>query len=444
MKPLQPNEVEGLSVTVMGLGRFGGGLGVTRWLLDQGASVLLTDQASAEDLAEPLEQLRPTIDAGSLELRLGEHRVSDFTTPDLIVVNPAVPTPWENRFIRSAQAAGIRLTTEIELTIGALPLGARIAGITGSAGKSTTSALLAAGLSASGNTVLFGGNIGGSLLQQIDPEARDLQVVLELSSAMLYWLRDLDPFLTTGVLTGFAPNHLDWHGDLEHYRASKQRLLDLITPGGHAVLAPPVADWPVPPHADVAKLLDAPTPLTLLGDHNRSNASLARTAAATLGVDSPDSLEAMRAYRGLPHRLEIVHTPHDLLVVNDSKSTTPEAAALACAAVSEQTGVIRLIVGGYDKQVPLDPFSTLPGDPVLYPIGTTGRSIAESVSRPFYETLDAAVAAAIAESSAGDTLLLSPGCASWDQFTNYQQRGEAFVGLVNEAPAIARSKDTPA
>src|SRR5690606_11231147 len=133
----------GRRVTVMGLGRFGGGLGVARFLAAQGADVLVTDLDAEDKLRDSVAALRPLIDAGSVRLRLGEHNVSDFTTCDLVVANPAVPRPWANRFLRAAAAAGIPITTEIGLAVARLPDRRRVVGVTGAAGKSTTAALIA-------------------------------------------------------------------------------------------------------------------------------------------------------------------------------------------------------------------------------------------------------------------------------------------------------------
>ncbi|MCC6971827.1 MAG: hypothetical protein IT434_16565, partial [Phycisphaerales bacterium] len=113
-------------VTVMGLGRFGGGIGVTRYLVSRGADVLVTDLETPEKLAESVAKIADLVAGGRVTLRLGEHNVSDFTTCDLVVANPAVPKPWDNRFLRAAQAAGIPITTEIRLSIDTLPSAARI------------------------------------------------------------------------------------------------------------------------------------------------------------------------------------------------------------------------------------------------------------------------------------------------------------------------------
>src|SRR6185503_4415750 len=154
-------------VTVMGLGRFGGGVGVTRWLAGQGCDVLLTDLASQEELADQVIKVRDHVESGVVTLRLGGHNVADFTTADFVVANPAVPKPWENRFLRAAEAAAVPVTTEIRLLVERLPDRRRAIGVTGSAGKSTTCAVIAHRIRGRGAVVHFGGNIGGSLLESL-------------------------------------------------------------------------------------------------------------------------------------------------------------------------------------------------------------------------------------------------------------------------------------
>ena len=160
MKPY-PRTLTGARVTVMGLGQFGGGLGVTRWLLDHGARVLLTDRDPADRLAKPLAELAQHPAGGSVELRLGEHREEDFRASDLVIANPAVPTPWDNPFLRAAREAGTPVTTEIRIACDGLDRD-RTVGVTGSAGKSSTSSMLATVLDDPPGRARLGGNIGGS------------------------------------------------------------------------------------------------------------------------------------------------------------------------------------------------------------------------------------------------------------------------------------------
>ncbi|MBS0192484.1 MAG: UDP-N-acetylmuramoyl-L-alanine--D-glutamate ligase [Phycisphaerales bacterium] len=454
--------LEGKRITVMGLGRFGGGASVTRWLVEQGASVLLTDIETADKLAASLAQIEDLVRRGSVELRLGGHNVSDFTTCDLVVANPAVPRPWENRFLRASWAAGIPVTTEIGLVVGSIPR-ERVIGITGSAGKSTTSAMIYHILRECGFDAVFGGNIGGSLLGSLGRIGPRTHVVLELSSAMLCWLGGLarvEPSELkrrapvngwsphTAVVTNLSPNHLDWHGDLEHYRRSKQELLRVQVAGDTAILptGSESAEWNtaggvrrIPPRGEVEGLL-------IPGRHNRQNAMVAVEAAlaAEPALTRDRAERAVRTFGGLPHRLQLaarISKPEgEVRCFNDSKSTTPEACLLAVAAFVEpgEAGEdrVHLIAGGYDKGSDLTTIGAL-GKRIagLYTIGKTGPAIASASGGTAIQcgTLDAAVRHALGSARAGDVILLSPACASWDQFENYEQRGELFVRLVQEA-----------
>jgi UDP-N-acetylmuramoylalanine--D-glutamate ligase len=436
---------EAKRVTVMGLGRFGGGVGVVRWAAASGADVLVTDTASSDQLAEPISQIRDLIDRGRVTLHLGEHNVSDFTTCDLVIASPAVPKPWENRFLRAAHAASIPVTTEIALAVGRLPARTRTIGVTGSAGKSTTSAMIAHTLEAMGESVVFGGNIGGSLLTRAGEISPETWVVLELSSFMLHWLEGWSP--AVAVVTNIAPNHLDWHGSMEHYVASKQRLLASQRRGDAAILGANVAEWAT--RSGVRRYTpderDRVEGLSIPGRHNQINAALAIHAvlAALSNTEGdadrirPRALSAVRTFQGLPHRLQLVAQHNGIRFYNDSKSTTPEATHIAVDAFASDPGVgthrVHLIAGGYDKGSDLSPIgrlgATLAG---LYTIGATGADIARAAEGRAIpcETLDAAVRSARHRAQPGDVVLLSPGCASWDQFANYEQRGTMFAQLL--------------
>ncbi|MEZ6243025.1 MAG: UDP-N-acetylmuramoyl-L-alanine--D-glutamate ligase [Phycisphaerales bacterium] len=443
-------EFDGQRVVVMGLGRFGGGLGVARWLAAQGADTLVTDKEPEERLHESVRGLRDLVDVGRIELRLGEHNVSDFTTCDVVVVNPGVSRPWENRFVRAGEASGARVTTEIALLCERLPRRERVIGVTGTSGKSTTAGMIHHGLTGLGVRAHFGGNIGGSMLESLGDIRPDDWVVLELSSAMLHWLGSEASWAGAGVavVTNFAPNHLDWHGSIEHYEQSKRRLLDAQRPGDLAVLGPGVHAWATRPGVERDEIDEGEGVggCVLPGAHNALNAEVAaRAIGAALGRDHIEGARAaVRSFPGLPHRLRLVHESGGVRVYDDSKSTTPAATLLAVEAIAGtlergEAGV-HLIAGGYDKGIDLSAIARL-GDRLggVYAIGQTAHMLMGGERASLCATLERAVGEAMSRAAPGDAVLLSPGCASWDQFENFEQRGRRFADLAREAGGRRRS-----
>ncbi len=435
-----PEALAGKRVLVMGLGRFGGGAGVARFAADAGALVTVTDLAPPAKLHEGIKAIEDLIMSGRVRIRLGAHDERDLDACDLLVVNPAVPRPWGNPFVEAAKRRGVRITTEIGLTIERLRKRThRVVGVTGSLGKSTTSAMIHHALRAAGAESVLGGNIGGSLLGSLDRIHEETTVVLELSSAMLWWLGDSLPGWAprVSVVTGFEPNHLDWHGTLEHYESSKRLILDGQREGDTAVLAPKVGHWPTRPGVRRVGPAEAtPDRMTLPGAHNRANAAVAVAAVEALGHDAGQAARAIAGFTGLPHRLEFLGTRRGVLCFNDSKCTTPGATATAVHAVAERAGGIHLIAGGADKGVDLSSIASL-DLAGLYTIGATGPAIAGEARRRGREaqdcgTLEEAVRRAAGRAGAGEAVLLSPGCASWDQFENFERRGELFARLVDE------------
>jgi UDP-N-acetylmuramoylalanine--D-glutamate ligase len=423
-------------ITLAGLGYFGGQIAAARWLVEQGARVLVTDREPADKLAESVAQL-----AGlGIQFQLGGHRIEDFTQADLIVASPAIPPG--NEYLAAARQAGVPITTEIRLFVERCP--GTIVGVTGTKGKSTTTALLFEMLKTRFN-VFKGGNIGGSLLPELGTIDKTDIVVLELSSYMLEYLGAMHWSPHVSVVTMIAADHLEWHGGLSQYIAAKGNIVRYQRPDDLAVLNEENAGA-----MELAALtrgrvipfgVDRRRPFELLlpGRHNQSNAQAAFAAANALGVTWDEAQEAVRKFPGLPHRLELVHEAHGVRYYNDSIATIPESAIAALESFPPKR-VIH-IVGGYDHHLPVTAMcnALLERAKAVLCIGQTGEALADMMSgaayvngAAVYRCGDLPTAVAMAKQIAvdGDIVLLSTGYKSYGQFANFEKRGEAFAKLA--------------
>ena len=467
MKPL-PTTWYQTRVTVMGLGSFGGGVGLTRYLVGQGATVTVTDLQRAEALAASMQAL----DGLPIRFVLGEHRERDFIDTDVVFVNPAVPLT--SPYLQVARQHQVPLDSEMNLFV--RQCRGRIIGITGSVGKTTTTSLLGSILQLHDAGTLVGGNIGGSLLSCLPDITPETLVVLELSSFQLEhldWLRYSPPL---ALVLNLAPNHLDRHGTMAAYQQAKEVILAHQTPADRAIL-----NWDdatvrrmaarghgqrlyfsvherltegVSRHGTALVLAAAgqqtvlcqQTDLPLLGSHNLSNAAAAAAAAATLGVPAATIVEGLRRFRSLPHRLELVATKGGVAYYNDSKATTPVSTVSALQAFEQP---VLVLAGGYDKGTPFEELGQViharARVALLY--GKTAPKLAAALLQAAQGTpaqpaplvrqlpdLDAALQEAVTLAQAGDVVLLSPACASYDQFLHYEARGEHFRRLVQALP----------
>ncbi|HTU27566.1 MAG TPA: UDP-N-acetylmuramoyl-L-alanine--D-glutamate ligase [Pirellulales bacterium] len=431
-------EVAGRRITVMGLGRHGGGVAVARWLAGRGARVTVTDLAERDALAESIAALA---DVPIARWRLGGHDEADFSTADAVVANPAVRA--DHPLLAVARAHGAVLTSEIELFLAECP--GDVIGVTGSNGKSSTATLLASMFQVAGRRVWLGGNIGQSLLSTLEAMRPADVVVLELSSFQLAQLSPTARFPRAALVTGCTPNHLDWHGTLPAYAAAKRRLVEHLPAGGLAVLNPrdpEVASWPVPAHA---RRLEPWPPervagLSVPGEHQRANAALAAAMAEAFNVPAAAIETALAAFRPLAHRQQSLGKVGGRTFIDDSKSTTPEATLAALAACP---GPVWLLAGGQDKRLPLESFGRelarrgvgVACYGALGPaLGVALEQAAEELgSRPSYvvvERLEQALTWCWIRSRPGDTILLSPAAASLDQFRDFYHRGRVFRDLV--------------
>lgn len=431
----------GRRVVVMGLGHFGGGIAVTRWLVEQGAQVTVTDSKSAADLAESLSRL----DGLPVRQRLGGHDPADLDGCELLVVSPAVPKD-KSEFVREAVRRGIPLSSEMNLFIERCPA-KRVVGITGSAGKSTTTAMIGSILTTASEAgalprVWLGGNIGHSLLGDLQTMSSEDLVVLELSSFQLEDLGALRWSPPIAVITNIQPNHLDRHGTLEAYADAKMNLvryqsadgLVLVHEGEDEVARRVTAVGAGARLRRVTFPQEFASHLRLPGRHNRDNAAAAIAVARALGVADELIKRGIEAFTGLPHRLEFVAERDGVRYYNDSKSTTPESTRIALEAFDEP---VVMLVGGYDKKIPLDGISRQLAARAKLTIcyGQTGpafhREITAAGGRAERaDSFEDAVAKARAAAVPGDVVVLSPACASYDMFSNYEERGALFRQYV--------------
>ncbi|MBS0204220.1 MAG: UDP-N-acetylmuramoyl-L-alanine--D-glutamate ligase [Planctomycetes bacterium] len=451
-----------LRVLVMGLGSFGGGLGVVKFLAGRGASITITDARPAEKLTDAIAGLG---DVPGLQYRLGGHCDEDFRSADLIVVNPAVRP--DHPLLNLARSAGVPLTSEMNLfwQWNSAP----VVAVTGSNGKSTTTALIHSILSKAGGAAWLGGNIGVSLLPHIEQIRPSDVVVLELSSFQLTDLDRLQSSPHVSVVTNFAPNHLDWHPTLDHYRWAKQTMLRWQTSTDFAVLNaddPEVHDWPGQGQRFSFSLQDTRLPgafattdrqailrlptgsqtlplsywLRLPGRHNLSNALAAVCAAAQFGVNAEAIQRGLEEYQPLPHRLQWIADVQGRSFYNDSLATTPESAIVGLQAFERP---VVLLAGGYDKHVDLSQMAQAIASraKAVALMGQTAGSLREGIGRyqgspcvlsPALSTFREAFAWAFAQSEPGDVILLSPGCASYDWFRNFADRGQQFIELIEQ------------
>lgn len=445
-------DVQGQRVLVVGLGR--SGLAVARFLSRRGARVMVTDQRHPESFAAETRELM----AQKIGLELGCHRESTFAGQDLIVVSPGVPADLPA--LEMARRKGIRIVPEIELASWFLE--GPIVGITGTNGKTTTTALTGEILEASGLSVFVGGNIGVPLILAAEQSPPPSIMVAELSSFQLEMIGSFRAHVA--VLLNLTPNHLDRHPTFQAYVRAKARIFENQTPQDHAILNaddPNVVElagsirsqktffsrqrelangvfvaegklWYRVRHLERA--LMGVGDIRLRGGFNLENVLGAAAAACVLGADFGALRRAVREFRGVEHRLEFVREIAGVAFYNDSKATSVDAAAKALSTFERG---VHLILGGKDKGAPYAPLRPLLKDRVreVLLIGAAAdkikRELAGAVDLFLAGTLEVAARRAFERAQSGDTVLLSPACSSYDQFQNFEQRGRAFKQLVS-------------
>jgi UDP-N-acetylmuramoylalanine--D-glutamate ligase len=452
---------KGKKITVMGLGLFGGGVGAVKYLVSQGAEVTVTDLKSAEELSASLKRL----DDLPVKFKLGKHDEEDFVNVDMLVVSPAVPD--DSKFLEIAFKNSIRIDSELSIFFRLCP--APIIGITGSNGKSTTTSLLGEMLKESGIKTWVGGNIGISLLENLKEIKPDDVVVLEISSFQLEYLARIEASPHISIVTNIAPNHLDRHKTMENYIGIKKAIIHYQQEDDYAIMNyddPILKKWETKGHRlwfsttkelkhgaflknneiiinhnSKRTVIPCSTQINIKGIHNWQNIMAASYAATLMHADVESIKNAITGFTGLEHRLEYVHTINEVQYYNDSKATTPEAAIAGIKAFDSPT---ILIAGGYDKQVSLHQFAQecVRNTKCVILIGDTAKTIQKLIqdikgekTKPevhMAASLDESVKKAFEVAEPGDIVLLSPACASFGMFTNYEERGKKFKELVSQ------------
>jgi UDP-N-acetylmuramoylalanine--D-glutamate ligase len=448
-------ELKGKKVLVVGLGK--SGLAAALFLRRRGAQVTVSDVRSAEALAKDIPAL---LDEGIM-VETGGHGLLTFRRQDLIVVSPGVPlnTP------ELAQVKSFGLPVIGELELAARFLKGKTLAITGSNGKTTTTALVGEILEKAGVPTLVGGNIGVPVIALIDDSTDATWSVLEVSSFQLESTQRFHPSIA--VILNITPDHLDRHGSFENYALAKERIFAAQDEGDFVVLNADNARAAQAAARSVAKVyffsvehsvlqgawvedgflvyrggkeqpVEKIMPLSgvpLKGAHNVENVLAAVCASRLAGVAAERIRSGVESFRAVEHRLEYVATINGVEFYNDSKATNVDATAKAVAAFSSG---IHLILGGKDKNSDYTQLAQLLRAHVraVYTIGSAAAKIESElrgvVSILSCETLDNAVSAAASAARPGEVVLLAPACSSFDQFENYEQRGKVFKQLVSE------------
>ncbi|MGP8174193.1 MAG: UDP-N-acetylmuramoyl-L-alanine--D-glutamate ligase [Terracidiphilus sp.] len=448
-------ELKGKKVLVVGLGK--SGLAAALFLRRRGAQVTVSDIRSAEALAKEI----PALIEEGIMVETGGHGLLTFRRQDLIVVSPGVPLDTPE--LAQVRSFGLPVIGELELA--ARFLKGRMLAITGSNGKTTTTALVGEILSKAGIPSLVGGNIGVPVVALIDSSTDETWSVLEVSSFQLETTDQFHPAIA--VILNITPDHLDRHGSFENYCAAKERIFARQTAEDFLVLnadnervaeaaarAPAMVYWFSIEHTveqgawlDNGYVVYRPAkgaateqvmPLSeipLKGAHNVENVLAAVVAARLAGATADSIRQAIESFQAVEHRLEFVARIDGVEYYNDSKATNVDATAKAVAAFDSG---IHLILGGKDKGSPYTVLAPLLRERVraVYTIGSAAAKIESElrgvVSIHSCVTLDNAVGAAAAAARPGEVVLLAPACASFDQFESYEHRGRVFKELVAE------------
>ncbi|HET6669421.1 MAG TPA: UDP-N-acetylmuramoyl-L-alanine--D-glutamate ligase [Pyrinomonadaceae bacterium] len=448
-------DVSGRKVLIIGAAR--SGIACAKFLAARGAIVALNDQKPFEKWSPEAQALKDE-GIGCVSADLPGWLLDNI---ELVIVSPGVPS--KSIPIRYAERAGAEVIGEVELA--SRYLKGRIVGITGSNGKTTTTALIGELLKDAGLKVQVGGNIGTPLISLVESSVAEGWTVVELSSFQLETIKEFRP--TVAVVLNVTPNHMDRYESLTDYAAAKHRIFINQTPSDVAVLNADdeiVSSWAKGLRAHVVefsvarelaeglflrgeelvsrtaageKVLLRRDEMQLRGQHNVENALAALAAGLACGAD-PDSMRAtISRFQPVEHRLEFVRELGDVKFYNDSKATSVDATVKALEAFASEPGKIVLILGGKGKHAPYAPLAALVKAQAreLILIGedaeTIARELGEYAAHQRASDMKDAVDRAFATAQPGDIVLLAPACASFDMFESFEHRGKVFKEHVS-------------
>jgi len=472
-------------ITVMGVGLHGGGVGVIKFLVAQGARVLATDLKRKEDLKDSLEMLKDL----PVEFILGEHRLEDFADTDMVIKNPGVPE--DSKFLKAAKDRGVAIESDIGIFFELCP--APIIAVTGTKGKSTTASLLAHILEQHYPQVILAGNIRSSVLEKLSEITKDTIVVLELSSWQLADAKNHKKSPYVAVITNLMQDHLNRYNGFFDYVDDKKLIFKFQKEKDYLFL-----NYSDPLLRDISKgaisriyfysvdgdnLLKEELPkfnqkarlgayaigkkifygaaqgeicelkdIKLIGRHNLSNVLAAVSVADLYNIPAEKIKMALKTFKGLEGRLQLIDEIGGIKYINDTTATAPDAAIAAINSIGEfysakkeaepDNKKIVLIAGGADKKLSFDEFTKIIAEKckaVILLKGTATDKIEgllnKSLPIKIVSSMEKAIKLAAEEAAEGDIVLLSPGCASFGLFEHEFDRGRQF----NEAVALLKN-----
>lgn len=460
-------KLKGKKITVMGLGLNRGGLGVTKFLAEAGAKVLVTDLKTEKELSSSLKKL----EGFPIKYRLGEHKEEDFKSVDLIIQNPGVPN--NSRYLLVAKKNKIPIETDMGIFVQLCPSN-NIIGIAGTKGKSTTTSLIHHLFKSAGRDVILAGNIGISVFDSLSLINKDTTVILEISSWQLEGLKQHRFAPQIGVLTNVLPDHLDRYRDFKEYSEAEQLIYKYQDKNDFLVLN---RDQKITYQAakkskakifwfsdgkkinqgcftkdgsifskinSVEKEIIKIDEIPILGGHNLSNVLAACIPALIYGILEKQIKKGIKSFKGLPHRLEFIRDIRGVKAYNDSAATTPEACLFALSSFSSP---IILILGGKNKKMMFRELVKKISENknikkiilLQHPNYDASEDILKEVEKLKIEDsviispgMEQAVKVASSLSKKGDIIVLSPAAASFGMFVNEFDRGRQFIKAIKK------------